>query len=75
MSDLTDLADVYYDILAFIGNKVIVQKLSWLWSKTILELPYLKHNPKKEALDHGLRVDILAPTPNNSLLWQWLENI
>jgi uroporphyrinogen-III synthase len=74
MSDLSDLADVYYDILAF-----LVQLESSHYSK----LPEFKQNetriavleaPHKEALDNGLRIDILAPSPNAPSMTMALEN-
>jgi uroporphyrinogen-III synthase len=62
MSDLSDLADVYYDILAFFSPTGIKFK----------NFPDFEQNDTRiavfevlhKALDHGLRVDILAPTPN-----------
>jgi uroporphyrinogen-III synthase len=73
MSDLSDLADVYYDILAF-----FVQLESSHYSK----LPEFKQEtriavleaPHKEALDNGLRIDILAPSPNAPSMTMALEN-
>ncbi len=65
MSDLTDLKDVYYDILAFF-SPIGIQSL-------FKNFPDFKQNDtriavfgastQKEAIEHGLRVDIMAPTP------------
>jgi uroporphyrinogen-III synthase len=66
-------ADVYYDILAFFsptGIKSLYKNLTS--SKTILESQFWKYYTK-EALDHGLRVDILAPTPNTPSMTMALE--
>jgi uroporphyrinogen-III synthase len=65
MSDLSDLKDVYYDILAFF-SPIGIQSL-------LKNFPDFKQNDtriavfgattKKEAIDSGLRVDIFAPSP------------
>lgn len=67
ISDLSDLKDVYYDILAFFSPTGI---------RSLFEnFPDFKQNDtriavfgtttQKEAVDRGLRVDIMAPTPGN----------
>jgi uroporphyrinogen-III synthase len=60
MSDLSDLADVYYDILAF-----LVQPTQTKRTESRFEAPH------KEALDN-LRIDILAP--NAPSMTMALEN-
>lgn len=65
MSDLSDLKDVYYDILAFF-SPIGIQSL-------FKNFPDFKQNntriavfgatTQKEATDRGLRVDIFAPLP------------
>jgi uroporphyrinogen-III synthase len=64
MSDLSDLADVYYDILAFFsptGIKIFVQELPEQNDTRIAVLEVLH---KESTI--GLRVDILAPTPQHT---------
>ena len=74
-SDLSDLADVYYDILAFFSPTGI--------KSLFMNFPDFKQNetriavfgsPKqKEALEHGLRIDILAPTPETPSMTMALD--
>ncbi|MFT5753612.1 MAG: uroporphyrinogen-III synthase [Flavobacterium sp.] len=75
MSDLSDLKDVYYDILAFF-SPIGIQSL-------LKNFPDFKQNEtriavfgvttKKEALDNGLRVDIFAPAPDTPSMTGALE--
>ncbi len=75
MSDLTDLKDVYYDILAFF-SPIGIQSL-------FKNFPNFKQNEtriavfgastQKEAIEHGLRVDIMAPTPETPSMTGALE--
>jgi uroporphyrinogen-III synthase len=75
MSDLSDLKDVYYDILAFF-SPIGIQSL-------FKNFPDFKQNEtriavfgvttKKEALDNGLRVDIFAPAPDTPSMTGALE--
>ena len=75
MSDLTDLADVYYDVLAFFSPTGI--------KSLFMNFPEFKQNntriavfgstTQKEALENGLRIDILAPTPETPSMTMALE--
>jgi uroporphyrinogen-III synthase len=75
MSDLSDLKDVYYDVLAFFSPTGI--------KSLFKNFPDVKQNntriavfgatTKKEALDHGLRVDIMAPSPETPSMTGALE--
>ncbi|MFC4738691.1 uroporphyrinogen-III synthase [Flavobacterium ponti] len=75
MSDLSDLKDVYYDILAFF-SPIGIQSL-------FKNFPDFKQNntriavfgatTKKEATDRGLRVDIFAPAPETPSMTGALE--
>ena len=75
MSDLTDLSDVYFDILAFFSPTGI--------KSLFMNFPNFEQNntriavfgptTQKEALDHGLRVDILAPSPETPSMTGALE--
>lgn len=75
MSDLSDLKDVYYDILAFF-SPIGIQSL-------FKNFPDFKQNDtriavfgattKKEAIDRGLRVDIFAPAPETPSMTGALE--
>ncbi len=75
VSDLSDLRDVYYDILVFFSPSGI---------KSLLEnFPDFKQNETRIAVfgnttiqaatDHGLRVDIKAPTPDTPSMTMALE--
>lgn len=75
ISDLSDLKDVYYDILAFFSPTGI---------RSLFEnFPDFKQNDtriavfgtttQKEAVDRGLRVDIMAPTPETPSMTGALE--
>lgn len=75
MSDLSDLKDVYYDVLAFF-SPIGIQSL-------FKNFPDFKQNntriavfgatTKKEAMDRGLRVDIFAPSPETPSMTGALE--
>ena len=65
MSDLSDLADVYYDVLAFFsptGIKSLFMNFPDFEQKET-RIAVFGSTTQKEALEHGLRVDIMAPTP------------
>ena len=75
ISDLSDLRDVYYDILVFFSPTGI---------KSLFEnFPDFKQNDtriavfgsttEQEAIESGLRVDILAPTPETPSMTMALE--
>lgn len=75
VSDLSDLKDVYYDILAFFSPTGI--------KSLFKNFPDFKQNntriavfgvtTQKEALDNGLRVDIMAPSPETPSMTGALE--
>jgi uroporphyrinogen-III synthase len=75
ISDLSDLADVYYDVLVFFSPSGI--------DSLFLNFPYFKQNNTRIAVfgnttakaveDHGLRVDIAAPTPETPSMTMALE--
>ena len=65
MSDLSDLADVYYDVLAFFsptGIKSLFMNFPD-FEQNETRIAVFGSTTQKEALEHGLRVDIMAPTP------------
>jgi uroporphyrinogen-III synthase len=65
MSDLTDLSDVYFDILAFFsptGIKSLFKNFPD-FKQNNTRIAVFGSSTQKEALEHGLRVDIMAPTP------------
>lgn len=75
MSDLTDLADVYYDILAFFsptGIKSLFKNFP-NFSQNTTRIAVFGSTTQKEALEHGLRIDILAPTPDTPSMTMALE--
>lgn len=75
ISDLSDLADVYYDILVFFSPSGI--------ESLFHNFPEFKQNKTRIAVfgsttakaveEHGLRVDILAPTPETPSMTMALE--
>ncbi len=75
MSDLSDLADVYYDVLAFFsptGIKSLYKNFPD-FKQNDTRIAVFGSTTQKEALDHGLRVDILAPTPDTPSMTMALE--
>ncbi len=65
MSDLSDLADVYYDVLAFFsptGIKSLFKNFPD-FKQNETRIAVFGSTTQKEALDCGLRVDIMAPSP------------
>ena len=66
MSDLSDLEDVFYDVLAFFsptGIKSLFKNFPE-FKQNETRIAVFGSTTQKEALDHGLRVDIMAPTPD-----------
>lgn len=75
MSDLSDLKDVYYDVLAFFsptGIKSLFKNFPD-FEQNNTRIAVFGSTTQKEALDHGLRVDIMAPTPETPSMTMALE--
>lgn len=75
MSDLSDLKDVYYDILAFFsptGIKSLFKNFPD-FKQNDTRIAVFGSTTQKEALDHGLRVDIMAPAPDTPSMTMALE--
>jgi uroporphyrinogen-III synthase len=75
MSDLSDLADVYYDILVFFsptGIKSLFKNFP-NFEQNNTRIAVFGSSTQKEALDNGLRIDILAPTPEAPSMTMALE--
>lgn len=75
MSDLSDLKDVYYDVLAFFsptGIKSLFKNFPD-FQQNNTRIAVFGSTTQKEALDHGLRVDIMAPTPDTPSMTMALE--
>jgi uroporphyrinogen-III synthase len=75
MSDLSDLKDVYYDVLAFFsptGIKSLFKNFP-NFEQNNTRIAVFGSTTQKEALDHGLRVDILAPAPGTPSMTGALE--
>lgn len=75
MSDLSDLKDVYYDVLAFFsptGIKSLFKNFPE-FKQNNTRIAVFGSTTQKEALDHGLRVDIMAPTPEAPSMTMALE--
>ncbi|MCP1995318.1 uroporphyrinogen-III synthase [Flavobacterium sp. HSC-61S13] len=75
MSDLSDLKDVYYDVLAFFsptGIKSLFMNFPD-FEQNDTRIAVFGSTTQKEALDHGLRVDIMAPSPEAPSMTMALE--
>ncbi len=75
MSDLSDLANVYYDILAFFsptGIKSLFMNFP-NFEQNETRIAVFGSTTQKEALEHGLRVDIMTPTPECPSMTMALE--
>lgn len=75
MSDLTDLKDVYYDVLAFFsptGIKSLFKNFPD-FKQNDTRIAVFGTTTQKEAVEHGLRVDIMAPTPGTPSMTMALE--
>jgi uroporphyrinogen-III synthase len=75
MSDLSDLADVYYDILTFFsptGIKSLFKNFPD-FKQNETRIAVFGSTTQKEALDNGLRIDILAPTPETPSMTMALD--
>ena len=75
MSDLSDLADVKYDVLAFFsptGIKSLFMNFPD-FSQDNTRIAVFGTTTQKEALDHDLRVDIMAQSPEAPSMTMALE--
>ncbi len=75
MSDLSDLADVYYDVLAFFsptGIKSLFKNFPD-FQQNNTRIAVFGSTTQKEALDCGLRIDVLAPTPDTPSMTMALD--
>ncbi len=75
MSDLSDLANVYYDVLAFFsptGIKSLFMNFPD-FEQNNTRIAVFGSTTQKEALDHGLRIDIMAPSPEAPSMTMALE--
>lgn len=75
MSDLSDLADVKYDVLVFFsptGIKSLFKNFPD-FSQDNTRIAVFGTTTQKEALDHGLRVDIMAPSPETPSMTMAIE--
>lgn len=75
ISDLSDLADVYYDILAFFSPTGIKSLFTNFpdFEQNNTRIAVFGSTTQKAALDKGLRIDILAPTPETPSMTMALE--
>lgn len=75
MSDLSDLAHVYYDVLVFFsptGIKSLFKNFPGFVQKDT-RIAVFGSTTQKEALDSGLRVDIMAPSAETPSMTMALE--
>lgn len=76
MSDLSDLADVKYDVLVFFsptGIKSLFKNFPD-FSQDNTRIAVFGSTTQKEATDNNLRVDIMAPSPESPSMTMALEN-
>lgn len=75
ISDLSDLADVYYDVLAFFSPSGIKSLFTNFpdFVQNDTRIAVFGSTTQKEALDHGLRIDIMAPSPESPSMTMALE--
>ena len=75
VSDLSDLKDVYYDILAFFSPSGIKSLLKNFpnFEQNNTRIAVFGSTTQKEAIDSGLRVDIMAPSPGTPSMTGALE--
>lgn len=75
MGDLSDLANVYYDVLVFFsptGIKSLFKNFPD-FKQNETRIAVFGATTQKEALEHGLRIDIMAPTPDIPSMTMALE--
>ncbi len=75
VSDLSDLRDVYYDILVFFSPSGIKSLLENFpdFEQNDTRIAVFGNTTVKAAADNGLRVDIKAPTPDTPSMTMALE--
>ncbi|MFK7050701.1 MULTISPECIES: uroporphyrinogen-III synthase [Flavobacterium] len=75
MSDLSDLKDVYYDVLAFFSPTGIQSLFKNFpdFKQNDTRIAVFGSTTQKEAVDHGLRIDIMAPAPGVPSMTMALE--
>ncbi|MDN3708233.1 uroporphyrinogen-III synthase [Myroides ceti] len=75
MSDLSDLRDVKYDILAFFSPTGINSLFHNFpdFEQNNTRIAVFGSTTQKEAVEHGIRVDIMAPTPEAPSMTMALE--
>ena len=75
-SDLSDLADVKYDILVFFSPSGIESLFHNFadFDQKDTRIAVFGNSTKKAALDKNLRIDILAPTPENPSMTKALDD-
>lgn len=75
ISDLSDLADVFYDILVFFSPSGIESLFHNFpdFKQNSTRIAVFGNTTAKAVEDHGLKVDILAPTPETPSMTMALE--
>ncbi|MBC7556409.1 MAG: uroporphyrinogen-III synthase, partial [Chryseobacterium sp.] len=71
----SDLADVYYDVLAFFSPSGIKSLFCNFpdFEQNNTRIAVFGSTTQKAALEKGLRIDILAPTPETPSMTMALE--
>jgi uroporphyrinogen-III synthase len=75
VSDLSDLAGVYYDVLAFFSPTGIKSLFTNFpnFEQNNTRIAVFGSTTQKAAIEKGLRIDILAPTPETPSMTMALE--
>lgn len=75
ISDLSDLRDVYYDILVFFSPSGIESLFHNFpdFEQNETRIAVFGNSTEKAALNKNLRIDILAPTPENPSMTKALD--
>lgn len=75
MSDLSDLKDVYYDVLAFFSPSGIRSLFHNFpdFKQNDTRIAVFGETTQKEALEHGLNVNIMAPSKDTPSMTMALE--
>ena len=76
VSNLSDLRNVYYDILVFFSPSGIESLFHNFpdFDQKDTRIAVFGNSTKKAALDKNLRIDILAPTPENPSMTKALDD-
>jgi uroporphyrinogen-III synthase len=74
-ADLSDLENVFYDVIAFFSPSGITSLFQNFpdFKQNNTRIAVFGSTTQKEALEHGLRIDIMAPSPGTPSMTGALE--